>query len=594
MSMKKTVTISILFVIGIVLLLSLSIQSSADGSPDFAMVGDTVWYDMNMDGIQDRGEPGIEGVTVTLYYSDDSFYAERITNETGKYLFDFVPAYTDFYINFELPDGYVFSPQHQGIDPEKDSDANVTTGETEVFSLIADEIDLSWDAGMYQSDPDVDIEKWVKDTATDQWVKQIQTTKNIDILFRIVLTNTGNVPLHELTITDVLSQQLSYAYQSSLPPSSASNNQIIWHIQMLFPDESIEIIYSAKTVNYCQGTNTVEVTTSEEVSDDDIVYVKVQNINNNPPLLELHHPTGGEIVKGTLTIEWYAIDSGYRNQEDLPIYLYYKKAEMMDDSFQKIAEKLPNTGIYNWSTSEIENGEYQIHIVAQNKQNGIAHKTSKPFTILSTLAMITNISIERIIETNERESSFIRTGDNVRILASLEHAEKINSSEISANLSALGKKAEVPPDSVNETTAVWMITNVTCHTSEEAHITITIKDHDERSEPIQMDPFQPKIRFITPENGVYLFNKRILPSEKTIIFGTCTFTLTIEENCNVEKVEFYIDENIYQTKTAEPYSITVHDRVFGKHDITIVAYDTAGNSEQVSRTVQIYKIFNRK
>ncbi|MDG6219538.1 MAG: SdrD B-like domain-containing protein, partial [Candidatus Thermoplasmatota archaeon] len=230
--MTKTRTICILFLIGTILFLSLTIQSTADCVPDYAKVGDTVWYDVNEDGIQDPNEQGIEGVKVTLYCYDNSFYDNTTTDNNGKYFFYPIPANEQFYLHFELPDGYCYSPQHQGSDPEKDSDANITTGKTEIFSLSADEIDLSWDAGMYQINPNIEIEKWVKDQSTQQWVKQIQTSLNVDVYFRIVFTNTGNVPLHEITIIDTLSQQLSYNYDSNIPPYSASNNKIIWKIEL--------------------------------------------------------------------------------------------------------------------------------------------------------------------------------------------------------------------------------------------------------------------------------------------------------------------------------------------------------------------------
>ena len=35
-----------------------------------ASIGDRVWHDTDRDGIQDPGEPGVAGVTVTLFGSD--------------------------------------------------------------------------------------------------------------------------------------------------------------------------------------------------------------------------------------------------------------------------------------------------------------------------------------------------------------------------------------------------------------------------------------------------------------------------------------------------------------------------------------------
>jgi hypothetical protein len=58
-------------------------------------IGDTVWLDADMDGIQDAWEPGIPGVAVQLTYygtdgtpgtADDVLYA-TVTDKSGKYLF---------------------------------------------------------------------------------------------------------------------------------------------------------------------------------------------------------------------------------------------------------------------------------------------------------------------------------------------------------------------------------------------------------------------------------------------------------------------------------------------------------------------------
>jgi uncharacterized repeat protein (TIGR01451 family)/fimbrial isopeptide formation D2 family protein len=63
-------------------------------------VGDTVWFDVNADGLQDPGEPGIAGVTVTLvrdvagngeWSPGDPIIATTTTDENGEYLFTGVP-----------------------------------------------------------------------------------------------------------------------------------------------------------------------------------------------------------------------------------------------------------------------------------------------------------------------------------------------------------------------------------------------------------------------------------------------------------------------------------------------------------------------
>ncbi len=112
-------------------------------------LGDFVWNDLNADGIQDAGEAGIDGVTVNLYAGDGTFLASTTTAGGGLYLFDnLTPG--DYYVEFVPPAGYVISPQDQGGNDAADSDANPATGQTVTTTLVANENDLTWDAGLYQ------------------------------------------------------------------------------------------------------------------------------------------------------------------------------------------------------------------------------------------------------------------------------------------------------------------------------------------------------------------------------------------------------------------------------------------------------------
>lgn len=59
-------------------------------------IGDTVWYDINGDGVQDPGEPGIPGIQVKLEadYDKDGTIDETLTKTTdanGNYLFENLP-----------------------------------------------------------------------------------------------------------------------------------------------------------------------------------------------------------------------------------------------------------------------------------------------------------------------------------------------------------------------------------------------------------------------------------------------------------------------------------------------------------------------
>ncbi len=120
-----------------------------------ASIGDCVWYDEDKDGVQDDGEAGVNGVTVTLYNASNEEIASTITafdstsGLEGKYFFEeLVPG--DYYVVFDLPEDYEYSPQdaNSNTDDAKDSDADSTTGETVLTTLDPGENDPTWDAGI--------------------------------------------------------------------------------------------------------------------------------------------------------------------------------------------------------------------------------------------------------------------------------------------------------------------------------------------------------------------------------------------------------------------------------------------------------------
>jgi len=114
-----------------------------------ASLGDLVWEDLNGDGIQDAGEPGIPGVKVTLFGTNGSVVATTVTDVNGNYIFeDLVPG--DYTVHFQRPSGYKPSPQDRGNDDAVDSDADPTSGQTTTITLTSGQEDLTWDAGFYR------------------------------------------------------------------------------------------------------------------------------------------------------------------------------------------------------------------------------------------------------------------------------------------------------------------------------------------------------------------------------------------------------------------------------------------------------------
>ncbi|MEW6004452.1 MAG: SdrD B-like domain-containing protein [Stygiobacter sp.] len=113
-----------------------------------ASIGDKVWNDVNKNGIQDDNESGVQNVTVKLYDCNNNLISSKTTDVNGNYIFSNLNP-GDYYLKFELPNGFVFT-QKDATDDDKDSDADLSTGKTIYTTLTAGENDLTWDAGIYQ------------------------------------------------------------------------------------------------------------------------------------------------------------------------------------------------------------------------------------------------------------------------------------------------------------------------------------------------------------------------------------------------------------------------------------------------------------
>ncbi|RLF43993.1 MAG: hypothetical protein DRN17_05275, partial [Thermoplasmata archaeon] len=107
-----------------------------------------------------------------------------------------------------------------------------------------------------------------------------------------------------------------------------------------------------------------------------------------------------------------------------------------------------------------------------------------------------------------------------------------------------------------------------------------------------IDMTAPSIEFKKPSYGyLYIMGREILPLKHTIIIGKADIMVDAsDEISDIEKVEFYVDDELKETLTAEPYSWTWNETALFTHTIKVIAYDSAGNKATIEQEIWIFLI----
>ncbi|NET10348.1 MAG: hypothetical protein F6K16_37750 [Symploca sp. SIO2B6] len=122
-------------------------------------IGDTVFHDLNTNGLQDADEPGLASVTVNLLDDHGTTLQSTTTDDQGIYGFS-APAGI-YQLEFVALPGFSFPPSDVGHFIFRDSDADPDTGLTDLFRIkddsTTDSLSVRLDAGLVQTVPALSV-----------------------------------------------------------------------------------------------------------------------------------------------------------------------------------------------------------------------------------------------------------------------------------------------------------------------------------------------------------------------------------------------------------------------------------------------------
>jgi len=240
-----------------------------------AVIGNFVWLDLNGNGLQDLGEPGLSGVTVHCLDSLLNIIGTTLTDATGRYEFHIsglnpgvaVPrvAYglpgSMYAVSFDFSSSPTYLPTLQNAAGVAiNSEVDQVTGQTALFLVEAGDVILTKDIGLYEV---VTIDGFIwydmnNDGSPSNENLSVTGFNNIDLQLHTIV---GGVTVATMTVTTTMRPGTSdngYYVFENLPPGEyqleVDIDQILAMNPMFQPGASLTAIQTF-TVESGQGSS---------------------------------------------------------------------------------------------------------------------------------------------------------------------------------------------------------------------------------------------------------------------------------------------------------------------------------------------------
>lgn len=314
-----------------------------------------------------------------------------------------------------------------------------------------------------------------------------------------------------------------------------------------------------------------------------LINITVASLSPSISIISPKEGIYGDVIK----IEWLVNNN---NDTSFEIHMYY--THMGTESWHSLnSDPIINAREYLWNTTFLPDGEYKIMVEGVGN-NTIIYEKSEVFNIYNGN---NNIQFQEghIIDTTINSSEYVKNGDDIKIIVNVTDSVKLNESDMVANLSQLGGNNAVQAISYDGITAIWTLEEVHCMPENgRLEIIIIVRKIEEKKLYIISDNKLPLINISQPINGLYLNDKKIIPLQKTIIFGNPSIELNIEDENEIKKIRYYLNQRLVnEIFNPNEYKIKLSQRIIGSMMFSAVIVDKAGNQKTIDHQLFIINLF---
>jgi uncharacterized repeat protein (TIGR01451 family) len=348
-------------------------------------IGNYVWLDPDMDGIQDPGETRLDGVTVELLDAAGDVIATTTTDANGQYYFneDNVPdggiePGTDYTVRIPLDQPVL--AQYVPTNPDaseqlRDSDG-ITSGRYVIDRLTtgaAGHNDHTHDFGFHgpvppPPPPPPVVEDY--NVRIDKSISRERARVGDRVTYTLVGTNDGPATATDVTMTDdsLPNQVRARSVSSSQGECTLTGNDVACAIGTLTPGQSVTVTVRAVAVRTGRGVNTARINAPRDrdpSDNEDDAVIRVRK-----PDLGLTKGVNKKVLRAGETVT-YTIRTrnpskttlrNVRTCDDLPAELVFVKAT---------PKAKPSKGKYCWTEKRLAAGKSKTYKLTARAITGI-------------------------------------------------------------------------------------------------------------------------------------------------------------------------------------------------------------------------------
>lgn len=288
-----------------------------------------------------------------------------------------------------------------------------------------------------------------------------------------------------------------------------------------------------------------------------------------PPEVNLIYPNGGEIVNGTVTIQWTATDDF---DLDLNGSITIRYSFDGGEVYQTLASLLNNTGFYNWdTTANLDADTYKIRVTATDDNENTGQDSSESVFTVDNTPPDTTLTVTGTLGENEWYINNVTA-----TLTAADDTSGIKSTRYRIDNGSWINYSESFPLTIdgNHTLEFYSINNGGL--IEPINI-----------EHVKVDTTPPIVTFHKPLNRyLYIFDREIIRFVlKTVVIGKITIEPSINETgSGVERVNFQVDGETLLLDTDEPFEYEYDELALlrHRHTLGIGAIDFAGHEGNIT------------